>query len=240
MQNNAAHIYGSDPGSIKNFIGGGIPAHLGAQLRDRASTWESVRYWEMRDAFQIDLSVATLTEINLFRGNPQDNSTSTRPGEVLTDMQEQGRVAATQAFVAVSWALYLAPVINDAGAGAVLREEDYRDEMFLRNQTFTEMVANGDNKLLSLNTHRLLFPTGATQALTTTDSIGASEGQVDPRVGHQFWLRNDAWIFPPLTTFSVNIVFDAARVWARTTGIRTVFAVLQGWRLDNVQMGLAA
>ncbi len=45
------YIYGTDPGSVKNFIGGGVPDHLGAQLQDRKTTWESVRYWEMRDSF---------------------------------------------------------------------------------------------------------------------------------------------------------------------------------------------
>ena len=162
-------------------------------------------------------------------------------------MQTQGEVAATQAFVAVSWALYLAPVINDAIARQAAREVDYLDEQFLRNQTFTEMVANQDNKLLSINTHRLLFPGGATQALTVTDAVAPSEGQVDPRVGHQFWLRNDAWIFPPLTTFTVRVRFDGARTWlgaldgdAQNPNLRVLTAVMMGFRMDNVQMALAA
>lgn len=242
------YIYGTDPGSVKNFIGGGVPAHLGAQLKDRKTTWESVRYWEMRDSFIIDLNaVAPISEIVMFNGNPQRNNTTTNVGQVLTNMQTQGEVAATQAFVAVSWALYLAPVINDAIAGQAAREVDYLDEQFLRNQTFTEMVANQDNKLLSINTHRLLFPGGATQALTVTDAVAPSEGQVDPRVGHQFWLRNDAWIFPPLTTFTIRTRFDGARTWlgaldgtAQDPNLRVLTAVMMGWRMDNVQMALAA
>ena len=247
-QLHSRHVYGTDPGSVKNFIGGGVPLHLAAQLKDRKTTWESVRYWEMRDSFIIDLNAVTpISEIVMFLGNPQRNNTTTSVGQVLTNMQTQGEVAATQAFVAVSWGLYLAPVINDAVAGQAAREVDYLDEQFLRNQTFTEMVANQDNKLLSINTFRLLYPTGATQALTVTDAVAPSEGQVDPRVGSQFWLRNDAWIFPPLTTFTVRVRFDGARTWlgaldgtAQTPNLRVLTAVMMGFRMDNVQMALAA